>query len=442
MKLRYLSSLALFTLCASTVSAQFTLSGEFRPRTEVRHGFKTLSDSAQKSAFFTDQRTRLTATYKTEGFQTKLVLQDVRVWGSQPQLVANDGALTTVHEAWGEAFINDKIGMRFGRQELVYDDHRIFGNVGWAQQARSHDALLFRIKFDTTFQMHIGGAYNQDGAGLVGTSAGNGSYKAMQFLWLKKQFNKELSSSFLFLNNGKQVNYTNGLGGDEYHDNYSQTIGTHTAYKGSKFGVTFNGYYQMGKTNQRPARDIGAYLVGLDLSYKISANMKAILGFEMQSGNDQTDTTASYAETEHAFSPFYGTNHKFNGFMDYFYVGNHNGSVGLQDFYLKLKYKKAKKSVGVDVHLFMAAGEVTDQIELATNGNYKAMAAQLGTEIDLYCGFPVSKGVMFKAGYSHMIGTETMATLKGVTNYKGELNDETNNWAYFMLIVKPTFLKK
>ena len=32
-----------------------------------------------------------------------------------------------------------------------------------------------------------------------------------------------------------------------------------------------------------------------------------------------------------SFTPFYGTNHKFNGHMDYFYVGNHIGNVGLRE---------------------------------------------------------------------------------------------------------------
>ncbi len=39
---------------------------------------------------------------------------------------------------------------------------------------------------------------------------------------------------------------------------------------------------------------------------------------------------------EFAFTPLYGTNHKFNGWMDYFYVGNHGSSIGLQDINAKI----------------------------------------------------------------------------------------------------------
>ncbi len=64
--------------------SQFVLSGEFRPRTEFSRGYKTLASKGQVLSIATAQRTRLNALFKTEGIQTKLVLQDVRYWGSQP----------------------------------------------------------------------------------------------------------------------------------------------------------------------------------------------------------------------------------------------------------------------------------------------------------------------------------------------------------------------
>ena len=127
---------------------QFTLDGELRPRFEYRHGYKNVADSSQNSAAFVEQRTRLNFGYKAEGYIFKLTLQDVHIWGSQPQLVNTysktntDGSLLSIHEAWGEALLNDYWSFKFGRQEIALDDHRIFGNVGWASQARSHDAEI------------------------------------------------------------------------------------------------------------------------------------------------------------------------------------------------------------------------------------------------------------------------------------------------------------
>jgi hypothetical protein len=65
-------------------------------------------------------------------------------------------------------------------------------------------------------------------------------------------------------------------------------------------------------------------------------------GYEYLSGNSYNKTDKVYA-----FEPFYGTNHKFNGFMDYFYVGNHINSVGLHDAWLKYGYKQKGNSMPI-----------------------------------------------------------------------------------------------
>lgn len=433
---KLLSTVGALLLASTTMYAQFTLSGEFRPRTEYRQGYKALSDSGQSNALYTDQRTRLNLDYKAETFQTFLSLQDIRTWGSQSQLNSTDG-LMSVHQAWGKVKFNKKFALKFGRQEMVYDDHRIFGSVGWAQQARSHDAGIFTYK-DSTLSIHFGGAFNQDSPQMVTTSyTVPKSYKAMQFFWLNKDFGK-VKMSLLFLNNGQQVNTTDKDGNPTFHDNYTQIVGTRTVYKGGKFGLAFNGYYQMGKTAQAPARDVSAYLLGLDLSYKVSKAVSFTLGYELQSGNSQTDTTAAYAETQHAFSPYYGTNHKFNGFMDYFYVGNHGGNVGLQDIYLKSKFKVKKVTFGLHGHVFLTAADV---LNAQNTTEISAMNSTLGTEIDASAAFKLAKGVTCKAGYSQMFGTRTLAAIKGNTDYLGNPTVfGTSNWAYLMIIVKPTFL--
>src|SRR3989338_10223948 len=139
-------------LLATPTFAQFTLDGEVRLRFEYRHGYKAVADSAQDGAASIEQRTRLNFGYKTEGYNFKVTLQDVRVWGSQPQLVQtaaqqnNKGAYLSLHEAWGEALMSSKWALKLGRQEIDYDDARIMGNVAWAQQARSHDAALLKFK--------------------------------------------------------------------------------------------------------------------------------------------------------------------------------------------------------------------------------------------------------------------------------------------------------
>lgn len=423
---------------------QFTLSGEFRPRAEYGHGYKSLADSSQRAGFFVSQRSRVNFDFKNENYQTKLVLQDIRVWGSTQQLNPTD-AFASVHEAWGEAFLNDKWSLKLGRQEISYDDQRMFGAVGWAQQARSHDALLFKYKKEG-MKMDIGAAYNQTGSYTSTSYTMAKSYKTMQYIWFNKAIGENLKVSLLALNLG----YEAGDGNGKYWDNYQQTFGTHTEYKKDKLAIGFNGFYQMGSTAETSANSIAAYNVGLDVAYKIKDNLTAKLGYELLSGNDETDTNSTYMADQHAFNPYFGTNHKFNGFMDHFYVGNHGGSVGLQDIYAKIVYKKDKKSIGLDFHMFSAANDLVDDYKVATDlanatdpttvDLYQKMNRNFGMEFDLSFSTPITTGVLLKGGYSHFIGSETLAFMQDVKDYNGQgRTDQISNWGYLMVIIKPTF---
>ncbi|MCK5105430.1 MAG: hypothetical protein KAR17_21550, partial [Cyclobacteriaceae bacterium] len=46
--------------------AQFTLTGELRPRTEFRNGFKKLREKSADPAFFIEQRSRLYVDFKKD----------------------------------------------------------------------------------------------------------------------------------------------------------------------------------------------------------------------------------------------------------------------------------------------------------------------------------------------------------------------------------------
>lgn len=467
----YAVILTIISVCSY---GQLTLDGEVRPRFEYRHGFKAVADSAQDGAAFIEQRTRLNFGYKTEGYNLKISIQDVHIWGSQPQLintlnkVNGDGSYLSLHEAWGEALISENWSFKFGRQEIALDDQRIFGSVGWASQARSHDAAILKYTKDK-LQIQFAGAYNQDKASLSGRDAQFGSYKAFQYFWLNNKFNKHFNASVLFLNNGREqldsTRFANQPVKVIYKDNYSQTAGTRLQYKKSKLSASGYFYYQMGVHGNRSVlytdidgdydKEIEAMNYAVEITYKLTDKISVTGGYEYLSGQSQTDTSFSYRTKIHSFTPFYGTNHKFNGLMDYFYVGNHIGSVGLQDIYFKTKYKGKKFWVGVDAHLFSAAEDVLDGFKVAEDNaaaiaaggsiadvnQLQAMSANLGTEIDLIFGFTLSKGVIFKGGYSMLFDTETLAYLKGVTDYKGQgRTDQNNSWGWAMIIIKPKFI--
>lgn len=417
----------LFSLIGSVALAQFTLSGEIRPRTEFRNGFKTLVSPNTDIALFTQQRSRLNFQYKAEQFSTGLVLQDIRTWGSTSQLNTTD-AFSSVHEAWGTIHFSKGVALKMGRQELIYDNHRIFGSVAWAQQARSHDMARLMLK-DSTNRLDIGLAFNQNGPSLSNndyTIANN--YKTIHYAWWHKDWNKQFSSSVLLLNNGLQGSETDTAGTTEYMVRYSQTAGTYLSYKKNALKANAQFYYQMGEDVGN--NEIAAYDGMVEVLYTMKEKFTVGLGVEILSGTSQTDTANT---TNNSFAPFYGTNHKFNGYMDYFYVGNHGNSVGLQDVYLKFGFKKGKIKTGLDLHGFMAAADVLDQEALLTDGTYTAMDPMLGMEADFTMKYTHAKGVAFQLGYSQMMATETLEALRG-----GDRN-AYQGWAYLMISVKPVF---
>ncbi|RLD76023.1 MAG: hypothetical protein DRJ07_17030, partial [Bacteroidetes bacterium] len=302
----------------------FKIGIEVRPRLEYFHGYKTLVAPDQDHGLSISQRSRINLDFKNENFITRLSLQDVRIWGNQIQLVGNEDFASSIHEAWAEAVITKSLSLKFGRQEIIYDDHRIFGSVNWAQQARSHDAAIIKYK-SAGFKAELALAYNQDGAKLSGTNnaVNPKNYKAFQNLWMNYKASDQFNISFLFLNNGKQLE----TGGDAY----SQTVGPRITFNNKTIAAHGTFYYQGGVNNNQTvtgsAQKVNASYFGADISYKFSKSFSALLGFERLSGDSQLETN----EETKVFMPFYGTNHKFNGHMDYFYVGSGHGNVGLQD---------------------------------------------------------------------------------------------------------------
>ncbi len=434
--MKYTFILSLLLVVSAMAQAQFSLDAQYRPRTEFLHGYKSpMTKSDQMFSLSTSQRLRLDFNYQHAKFNFGVQLQDVRIWGDQSQLVTSDGASTTLHQAWGELKITENIKLKIGRQELVYDDHRILGNVDWTQQARSHDLALLKIEKPQNYTLHFGLAVNQVQTFAYPTV---NNYKSMQFLWFTKSFGTHYQLSLLALNNGID-DTTLTMPTSHPMTTYSQIVGQHSKIKFGKLNIIFNAYYQMGSdkskyldasVNEYEHKKMSAYNLLLEAKYKINDQWSVAGGFEMLSGQSQTDTTKDYLQSNHAFNPLYGTNHKFNGHMDYFYVGNHINSVGLNDLYASVEYTKNRLNAGGTAHYFLAASDIKDPVA-STNSSIVAMKASLGMEIDLWMGWKHSDMVSIKAGLSSMMDTESMRVLKGGNP------DAFNYWGWIMLEFKP-----
>jgi hypothetical protein len=197
---------------------------------------------------------------------------------------------------------------------------------------------------------------------------------------------------------------------------YSQTFGTYIEFPFDKVAFAGHLYFQSGEDGAH--KSLNAYNLMAEATYQVAEKSQLLLGYEILSGSDYYQT-----EKNNSFTPLYGTNHKFNGFMDYFYMGNHLYDVGLSNGYLKFTSSKNKTTLNADLHFFASAAKIS-----ATADNY------LGTELDLTVTHSLNPVTKIALGYSQMFGSESLEILKGGSR------SAFNNWAYLMISVTPKFL--
>lgn len=410
-------------LVSISISAQTVeFNGQIRPRAEFRNGYKSLISPDANPAFAISQRSRFTINYASKKINTSISIQDVRIWGDVATANKSDLNGLMLHQAWGEYAVCNYFSVKAGRQIISYDDQRLFGGSDWNQQSRSHDALLFKLAPTKKVNIHLGLAYNQSADKDTGTFYNLNNYKALQFLYAHYETQK-LGISFLAINNGLNFNYSeNGKTIQEIR--YTQTIGPYITYKSGALKINVASYLQIGKNSKDMKKS--AFYAGADFNYAIVKSFNTGLGFQYLSGNSQTNMQT----TDNEFSTLFGTGHKFNGWIDYFYAGNSHKGVGLLDVYLPLSYKMNKLTTDFQLHYFSSAADVKD-----LGNTSEAMNSVLGTEADLMFTYAVSSEMNISFGYSQMFGTKTLKALKG-----GD-NEKTQNWAWVMLTFNPTFFK-
>ena len=437
--------------------AQLTVTGQIRPRTELREGQGTLQKAGDDSALFTSQRTRLNVGYTGYRFKAFMALQDVRVWGQDQSSInrttteANNGIL--LHEAWTEIMINDtiskfqNISLKIGRQEIAYDDQKVLGGLDWLQQARRHDAIVFKFA-NKGWIFDLGAAFNQNkelnattiyngiptayGAGTNGIGT---MYKSFQYLYLgKKFFFGDLSFLFFKDDFNKYTNVTSGtpavttkvFGQGVWSRN---TTGVYyNVNLTRKINFTGSYYHQFG--DDKDGRTLSADLASITSTVQLGRKLFVGPGIDYLSGTDGTKAVTATSESN-LFDPLYGTPHKFWGAMDYFYAANGFGKQGLLNYFLKAKYNaKDNLTFFADIHCFESANTLS-------NGAGGTLNSYLGTEVDLKMSYNFTKMINLEAGYSFMQATNSMASaaVKNVTSA-----DLTPQFAYVMLKISPNFL--
>lgn len=438
--------------------AQLSVSAQVRTRTEYRNGQGNPTFEDAEPAIFTSQRSRLNIGYAGYRFKIYTSLQDVRVWGQDQSSInrftldANDGLM--LHEAWAELSLVDtgkvikNFTVKIGRQELVYDDVRLLGNLDWLQQARRHDAIVF--KFDHKgWTAHLGGAFNQNreqkagaifnpiptaGTYPASTNGIGAMYKSMQFLYVGRKLHFGNASFLLFKDdfneyrptptpaNPAAVQYKSGV-----WSRYTTGVNLFGTVA-RKITFALSAFSQTGR--YRDGTQLNEYLLSASGLYQAGRKFQFGPGVDVTSGDGKTPNKR--------FDPLYGTPHKFWGYMDYFYVADGFGAAnGLVNPYLKGRFKaKDNLTLSLDVHQFILPEGVKD-------ADGKAMDKKLGTEIDFVMTYNMTKAVTIEGGYSYMKSTATMTAPSVKPAAAGTKPDHSSTWAYLMINIKPAeFLVK
>ncbi len=493
-------------LCSQQDIAQLTISGELRPRTEFRDGVGTLKLKANSSSFFISQRSRITFNCKTHHVVFQTSIQDVRVWGQDASTISStDGNKLELHEGWAEVFLADKkdssfkqsavdyFSIKIGRQELNYDKQRLLGGLDWLQQARTHDAVVFKLA-NGGWQFDLGAAFNQntdafnyDGTyytpanvmpyvkdskgnlaptpihfiplsnssgwsskygtpSLQNAPSTNGlyqNYKALRFLHVTKTFHETKLAALALLDQfGKYVNDSvrNISGSDTgyiYGKRFNQkginsrvTAGFFlTSSLGKRKDFELNAEFYYQGGKDRDGEKLNALLSGLSMAWS-RKKFTYTVGWDYLSGNDAYSSSA----TNHRFDPLYGTPHKFWGYMDYFYVGTGSPSGGLSSGYAKARFTALNErfNAELDYHYFSLA---RDQ----KNVEGKAIGKYLGSEFDLVANYQLNKITDLQYGFCVMAASGSMEYAKNISPGTANL---TGVFSYLMITIKPAFLFK
>lgn len=383
--------------------------------------------SEEDKSRFMVGRVRLNVDYQRSGLQAHAVIQNKGIWGMK-----GNNALT-LYEGWVKLTARNGFFAQMGRIALSYDDERIIGPNDFATAALSHDVL--RVGYEGHgHKAHAILAYNQNGDNYYnGTYYNNGAqlYKTMQTVWYHYDVPKfPLGASLLFMNIGQQA----GIQGDPYNSpstEYQQMYGGYINFHPKYLSLEGSYYRQTGKVvnEVKQAGKIKAWMASAKATIKPTDKYGFVLGYDYLSGDDYVPVIYGgsfglpYQEYEGGFAPLYGSRTKFYGILDYFYESAYiNGfTPGLQNAYLGITGKPAPRlSCSATYHYLATATELS------------GLDRTLGHSIELEASFKFSKDISLVAGYTQMMGTETMDRLKQGSDSKQA------RWGWFSLVVSPS----
>ena len=405
----------------------FTLSGQLRPRFEYRNGAYQALQEGEEPAILVNNRLRLNMDYRfRQDLQLYVSLQHVNIWGQAPQVQVIDrtGGLS-VFEAYAALPLGGDFDLKLGRQQIVLDEDRIFGSLDWHPAGRAHDAVNINWRPVENLYLRSFFAFNQnylDGKAATDKINGNVNnpkgqyftpgqpYQHMEALHAHYAFTPDQKLSFLFANLGLRNN--------DRADYNMQTFGVHYRGRSQDLSYGAEAYLQTGKNNIGATKE--AYLLAAMVGYKFLPTLSATMGIDYLSGNNSPDTSGK----DKVFTPFSGTNHKFYGFMDYYYV-SYTPQVGLFNPYISATLKTSEKgNLYAAGHYFRSAGKIDGK------------SRNLGVEADLVYTHKLQPFASLQVGYSVHKVSDSYNTLRGFSATR-----PWQDWFWCSININPTMLK-
>ncbi|MDR1162115.1 MAG: alginate export family protein [Tannerellaceae bacterium] len=375
---------------ADTINNELSVAFQLRPRVEYRNGALFPKSDDSEANGIINNRARLSTQYRHNKLSFGLSVQHVGLWGKDASIYKDDHF--TLNEAWVNMVFGNGFFAKLGRQTLVYDNERLLSAIDWNISGRFHNAL--KLGYETsTNQLHLIAAFDY--------ASGDKPYKNLQTAWYHHIVNKEFSLSFIAINIGRKAG---NAGETRLTTRYLQTAGTNFLYKPGNVSVYGTLYYQTGYTVTN--RKVSAFMWALNANYQINPAWKLLIATDYLSGNKANSHAGS--TKSNAFDPLYGSHHKYYGTMDYFYASPFiNGlAPGLWDNQAGVTFNPSSNvSLLFNYHYFLTATDVYVK--------NKKQPKALGSEIDLQVNWDILKDISLSAGYSTMLGTNTMKAVKG-----------------------------
>ena len=382
-------------------------------------------------------RTRLMLDYTHQGLEAYAMVQNNKVWGADGNQKLN------LYEGWLKMTAKNGLFAQVGRVALAYDDERIIGPNDFAMAAASHDVL--RLGYEGHgHQVHAILAYNQNDDDVYDGSYyidGAQDYKTMQTVWYHYDVPKiPLGASLLFMNVGLQAGEYTEINNKKVVSEGNppctvnqQVYGGYLNFHPKRLTLEGSYYRQEGKSVDKAMgpNPIEAWMASVKATVSLTDNYGFEVGYDYLSGDDYMPVlySGSFGMPRHevikGFMPLYGSHTKFYGIMDYYYESSYNNGFtpGLQNAF-----------VGV-------SGSFWDKLNAKVTYHYLAVTTDLhnldrtlGHSVELEARYKFSKEVSLSAGYTHMMGTETMDRLK-----QGSASKHAR-WGWFSLVFSPSKL--